>query len=56
MLTTTVAQGKKLLELGLDSNTADLCYLSQTPQGDPVYFKRNLICQTFKLWKLFFQP
>ena len=43
MLTTTIAQGKKLLELGLDSNTADMCYLSQTPQGDPVYFKRPAV-------------
>lgn len=31
MLTTTIAQGKKLLELGLESNTADMTILHEEP-------------------------
>ena len=37
---TTLEQSEKLVKLGLNIETADMCYLSQTPHGKPIFFKR----------------
>ena len=40
---TSIEQSKKLVELGLNPDTADMCYLSQTPQGEPIFFERPAV-------------